>query len=242
MPFEYIPLLAKQLELYTLPRGLERFQTYLRTIVNETGDEVTLAPLVAMNPMGREHCNALLEQYLAPELDAERLAQETLAAFSSSSLFRVSLVLIDDAKGGWTNRTDCEYKARLASKPLPGQPPWITVGLWTSAPACRETVVEALHLAVSRTLYQHEYGTPKTLADLLAQEAATAPPHPPLDPDELAYTQSVLAPLLETSVDNMPVIVAALFGDTAAVSLGYPPLGLSDNAGLRLAVQDSARR
>ena len=91
MPFEYIPLLRKQLEIYTLPRGFERFQSYLQTIVNETGDNIALAPLVAMNPMGKEHCNALLEQYLAPEINAERLVEEALAEFATDAALHMSL-------------------------------------------------------------------------------------------------------------------------------------------------------
>lgn len=233
MPFEYIPLLRKQLEIYTMPRSFERFQAYLKTIVNETGDDVTLAPLVAMNPMGKEHCNALLEEYLA--LDAERLAQETLAEFATDMLYRVSLVLADDAKGGWTNRTDCEYKGRLGSRPRPHQTPWITAILWTSEPATPESVVDSIRVGVRRTLYQAQHGSPETLRDLLQQEAAVQAKFPILAPEEFAYTRDLLAPLLETPVENMPVIVAALFGDSAAAGLGYPLLGLSNNAGLALA-------
>ena len=77
----------------------------------------------------------------------------------------------------------------------------------------------------------------KALREILQQEAAAQTEFARLDIEELAYTHEVLMPHLDTPIEIMPVIVAALFGDSAAVSLGYPPLGLSDNAGLSLALQ-----
>jgi hypothetical protein len=65
---------------------------------------------------------------------------------------------------------------------------------------------------------------------VLRRAGATAPV---LDPDELAYTREVLAPLFGKS--DRPTVIAALFGDPAAHQLGYPPLGLSPRAGLALA-------
>ncbi len=57
-----------------------------------------------------------------------------------------------------------------------------------------------------------------------------------LDTDDLDYTRYVIAPYLDT--DAFPVIMAALYGDEAAHSLGYPPLGLSAYAGFALASAD----
>jgi len=48
-----------------------RFREYISTIVNGQGDDVEVFPLVAMNPMGKDHCAAQLDQYLA--LDAENI-------------------------------------------------------------------------------------------------------------------------------------------------------------------------
>jgi hypothetical protein len=48
------------------------------------------------------------------------------------------------------------------------------------------------------------------------------------------YTREVLTPLLDR--EDMPALVAALFGDAAARELGYEPLGLSPRAGLALAL------
>ncbi|MBB6051369.1 hypothetical protein [Armatimonas rosea] len=239
MSLTYVPLLQKQLELYTLPRGTERFQSYLKTMVNETGDAIDVAPLMAMNPMGKAHCNALLEAYLAPEIDAERLAEETLAELPTDAALRVSLVLVDDAKGGWTNRTDYEYKLRTQLAATLRRLGWLSVMLWTSGTPSAEAVVEATRTTLHRALHVLTHGDPTTLREVLQHEAAAQTQFPTLDPEELAYTCEILTPLLDTPTANMPVVVAALFGDSAATSLGYPPLGLSDNAGLALATQGS---
>ena len=56
-----------------LPRGMERFREYIKTMTDaETGD--LALPLVAMNPMGKDHVPALIDDYLA--LGAETIAEE----------------------------------------------------------------------------------------------------------------------------------------------------------------------
>jgi len=63
-------------------------------------------PLVAMNPMGKDHVPALIDAYLA--LDAERVAAEATAEAAKSvegghGAYTVCLVVSDDLKGGWTH-------------------------------------------------------------------------------------------------------------------------------------------
>ena len=63
---------------------------------------------------------------------------------------------------------------------------------------------------------------------------------PVLDGDDLAYTRVAIAPHLDAS--DRATLVACLFGDAAARALGYPPHGLSERAGLALALHDERRR
>src|SRR5262245_63820989 len=70
---EYTPLLQVQRDLYRLPRGWERFRAYLQTMVDPETKDIQL-PLSAMNPMGKDHVPALLDQYL--EFDADSLRSE----------------------------------------------------------------------------------------------------------------------------------------------------------------------
>ena len=57
MKLSFLPLLHVQRDLYTMPRGMDRFREYIKTMTDpETGD--LALPLVAMNPMGQEHVPA----------------------------------------------------------------------------------------------------------------------------------------------------------------------------------------
>jgi len=106
-----VPLLKVQRELYAMPRSGERFQTYLRTMVDADIGDLAL-PLVTMNPMGKDHVPALLDTLQA--IDAEAIARNviattTLAVSDVDGRFAVGLVVADDAHGGWTDRYCSEY-------------------------------------------------------------------------------------------------------------------------------------
>ncbi|MCB0062226.1 MAG: hypothetical protein KDE19_08930 [Caldilineaceae bacterium] len=89
MKIEHIPLLQIQLELHERPRDMARFREYLRTIfggdVSEENDVPQLVPLIAMNPMGREHVADRLRQLLAPYLDSEHYPTCMAAIFGDEA-------------------------------------------------------------------------------------------------------------------------------------------------------------
>ncbi len=117
MKLSFLPLLQVQRDLYALPRGMERFREYIKTMTNpETGD--LALPLVAMNPMGKDHIPALIDEYIS--LGAETIAQEAIDGATqtiavASHEFRVGVVVSDDLKGGWTNRWASEFAHRIES-------------------------------------------------------------------------------------------------------------------------------
>ncbi len=149
MKLQYVPLLQLQRDLYQMPRGRERFREYLATMVDPTTRDLKL-PLVAMNPMGKDHVPALLDELLA--LDADGIGAEAVGGAEPllahlAGEFKVALVVADDLLGGGTNRYDTEFKRRFGSKPY-HQRGWIEGGLWTSetpsAIAVREEVLTAV--------------------------------------------------------------------------------------------------
>jgi hypothetical protein len=75
MTLTFVPLLQMQRDLYALPRGMERFREYIRTMTDAATGDLAL-PLVAMNPMGKDHVPALIDDYLA--LNAEKIAQDAI--------------------------------------------------------------------------------------------------------------------------------------------------------------------
>jgi hypothetical protein len=245
MPLQFLPLLQIQRDLYGLPRGMERFREYIRTMTDaETGDMAL--PLVAMNPMGKDHVPALIDEYLA--LRAEDIAAEALAEAraravalqTSSTAYRAGLVVSDDLKGGWTNRWASEYSHRMESRPFLKRG-FITGILWTSEPVSAVVVRDALLTAIYRAEYLQAHPAPKTLGDMLEQEgfamARAGSVSPALDEEDLAYTRAVIAP--HRGATDRATLIACLYGDAAANALGYPPQGLSERAGLALALSEA---
>jgi hypothetical protein len=246
MTLELIPLLQKQREIYNLPIGFERFRSYIQAMADPNGEGLALPPLVAMNPMGKPHIAALLDQLLA--LGAEPIAAEAVAEAATRlaplpRALRVGLVVSDDLLGGWTNRYLSEASLRLDGS-YAVRHGWATVPLWTSEEWEAEAIRAATLAAIYRTCYMGRFGKPQTLEQILAQEGLVgrfaAMSAPRLDPDDLAYTREVLAAYRRAS--DFPVVFACLYGDEAARSVGYPPVGLSPRAGFALALAEAYER
>lgn len=241
MNLSLLPLLQIQRELYAIPRGFERFKTYIATMTGG-GDDLVL-PLSGMNPMGKDHIPALIDHLL--QLHAEAVAEQAIAEAEQrlpkpERMLQVGLVVIDDLLGGWTNRYFTDLQLRFEdSYTLRGG--WIVVLIWTGDTWDADAVYRAVLVAVYRVVYQAKFGLPQTLEALLAQEGAAlrfaGAISPVLDADDLAYTRSIIQPYLPAR--EYPVLVACLFGDHAARSVGYPPLGFSEYAGLALALHDA---
>jgi hypothetical protein len=241
MKLEFVPLLKVQRELYGMPRGMERFRAYLATMIDPETRDLKL-PLSGMNPMGKDHIPVLLDQYLA--MDADQIAALAIADAESrlthiQGEFKVALVLSDDAMGGWTNRYTSEFGRRFGTKAYHRRG-WLEVGLWTSEAPAAETVREQVLATIYRAAHIEQHGFAHTLRDMLAQEgfamAQAGCIEPALDADDLAYTREVIRPYLDTK--DYSTIIACLFGDEAARSLGYAPVGLSARASFALALHD----
>lgn len=243
MNFEFVPLLQLQRDLLSIPRGWARFQEYLRVILKEDRSDIRLPPLAIMNPMGKEHVSALLDTLLA--IGAEDAAANALGEASTQlagvpGTFKVGLVVADDVMGGWTNRYTAEFSHRFEGQ---GQRKrgWLAGVLWASDPPSLQGVRQEVLAAVYRASYIQQYGEARTLREMLAQEGYVMSRagclKPALDAGDLCYTREIIAPHLDAQ--DRPTIIACLFGDTAAAALGYTPQGLSERAGLALALREA---
>jgi len=246
MKFELVPTLEKLRDLYRIPLGPERFKAYIDTVVGDAQRslELHLAPLVQANPMAKAHALECLERWI--ELDVEELAREVLeeAPTQLESHFpdrtvKVGFTLLDDLKGGWTNRA-LNDAARFKTGLDLERPGWLSLRLWTSESPALEGVRPLVLESVYRAEFVLQHGDPRTLSEMMRQEglaAAFAGRTLELNRDELEYSRAVLAPYLESA--EQPTTFAGMYGDGAARELGYPPLGLSAGAGFQVGLANA---
>jgi len=239
-----VPMLRVQRALYDIPRGGERFRRYLDAMTGGTDDIVL--PLAVFNPMGKDHVATTLDLLLG--LDAEAVAIEAIDEAKHrldgvDAEFLVGLVVADDAGGGWTNRCYNEIgnHFRQASDLKRG---WAVVLCWTSEIPSREAARREVLATVYRSAYVLRHGLPGTLRQIMQQEGLAAvfagACEPTLDAEDIAYSREVIGRYLD-SVD-LPDIFACLYGDEAARSVGYTPLGLSSRAGCAVALIEAIER
>jgi hypothetical protein len=203
-------------------------------------------PLTMMNPMAKDHAAAHLDQLMA--LDAEGVAAQaiSLAGRKLESLpgeYSVALVLADDLRGGWTNRFAAEFSHRFESGRWHDRH-WIIALFWTSEPPSADGVREAVLTVIYRLAHVLSRGRARTLGERMAQEGYALESAncagPLLDNDDLAYSREVIAAYLDAQ--DMRTTIQCLFGDPAAKTLGFPPLGLSRLAGLAVTRADARGR
>jgi hypothetical protein len=105
-----------------------------------------------------------------------------------------------------------------------------------------ETIRHEVLSTAYRGIYKIQHGIPKTLhehmichgrSEVFAKIPSSKYHQILSDPEELVYTQAVLEPLRNTTIDSSKILVA-LYGDEAADALGYARLGLSAFAGFAL--------
>jgi hypothetical protein len=236
MGLEFLPLLEEQRALLNTARGFERFQQYLDTMLDAQG-EVRL-PLAAFNPMSKPHVAALLDDLIATE--AEGTVRAALAEASALlgvlvPTVRVGLVVVDDALGGWTNRymTDMDHRFDASGELKRG---FATAYIWTGEATTPDLIRAEVLGVVYRHCYKRRHGLPTTLRQMLALEGLVSRfvgKAPARGTSDLDHARALIARYLDTTLT--PSIFAALYGDDAAISVGYPPLGIPPWGGLAIA-------
>lgn len=250
MPLTYIATLPTLHQLYSMPRDMTRFNWYIETMTstNAAGKTDIVMPIGAVNPMGREHCLEAVDRLMAMDADgvaahtAHEVEQILGRNFDGAKVF---INLLDDVRGGWTQRHFSEAGYRYSSEDVMRanrERRFVLVAMWASEVErfSPERVRQQTRDAVYRYAHMQQHGRPLTLREMMVLDHLAARfaniTKPTLDADDLAYTHQVLAPYLDAS--DTPTVMAALFGDTVAETLGYPKLGLSDRAGIALAISD----
>jgi hypothetical protein len=237
MSIEVVPALRAQRDLLDLPRGMERFDAYVKTMI-DPNDRVIL-PLQTFNPMSREHVAEVLDALLdmgAEEIAAEAARDADRRIGGIERPMRLLLVVADDARGGWTDRSITDYEFRFTKKAMLGEG-WVQVIEWSSEGASVERIHRDVQAQMYRTLYLDRFGLPVTLGEMIRQEgmasAFAGSSERELAADDLEYTREAIKAHLDSK--DRGVHIACLYGDEAAASCGYAPSGFSRWAGFAAA-------
>ncbi len=230
MPFNVLPILDTMVEFYQKPISSERFQAYLQLLQGNTKGDMVL-PIGGYNPMAKPHLLDKLAELKA--LKAEEIISEVLASIhqkkslsKTDQQFQVSITIADDMLGGWTNRFTTDYDSRFKLNPLVTRH-FCVVLFWSSEVYTADLIRQRVQETVFRTLYWLEHPRPLSLADHVAQELFvvknTQFASPPLAVD-MTYLKNYYQE--HQSTDDYSVIFSFLYGDNAALQLGFKEYGV----------------
>jgi hypothetical protein len=241
------PILQDFRAIYQLNGVMERYWAYVHLMTKARHE---LLPIGDFSPMGKRQKEFL--DFLI-EMRAEDIAREVCeklgSEIESEEIFRVMLVVVDEPANGWTQRflsdADWRFCDKIEKLPKPDHNKsfdrWVSVNIWTTDDQLRpraltsESLAQHVRGAIFRAHLQRRFGYPTTLAQMIQQEGTVmrfAGESVGVNPPEIERIAFVIDPL-KSSLD-FPTNFAALYGDDAAISVGYQPLGLPPRAGFSL--------
>jgi len=210
--------------LYQMPRTFDRFKAYIKLVQEDTGTEAL--PLSRLNPMAKEHALAYVETLLAMQAEdvVATAVRDAASKLDGDDTLRSLLVLMDDAKGGWTNRAFAEFSHQYENK-YEVKHGWATVVIWTAEEPTPDLLRARAFESVYRTVDERRNGPVRTLREILDRAVRTARFAGVPSPYEDAAYRAAIAPYLDSHA--APVVMTALYGDAVGATLGYPPLGIA---------------
>ncbi len=233
MKFEIIPVIDVMLDLYSKPRSLERFKDYISTLQGNSKDDMEF-PITGFNPMAKEHVSEKLKELKA--LQAEELMKDWVSKiqWEGDQSFKVVLNLMDDLKGGWTNRFTSDYQSKFKLNGFISRG-FITPVFWSSETYSKELIIERTLEYCYRSIYWLQHPKPKTLREHLLQEIFVC--------DHVAsksfdIDEATLISLYQQHQDteDQVIISCFLYGNKANESLGNKTYGITEEfAGFKFA-------
>ena len=233
MTFELLPIIDKMLEIYQKPRNFDRFQDYLSLLQGETKGDLAV-PISGFNPMAKEH---VVEKLLElKDLKAEHIIEETIFELNKSDIlreakndiFKVSLTLSDDLKGGWTNRFTTDYDSKFKLNALINRH-FCTPVFWTSENFDSILIRERTLEYAFRTIHWLSKPKPKTLKEHVEQEVFVAKQikyQSKKEPCDVSFLNDFYEKYKET--DGCSIIFNFFYGDEASEQLGFKTYGIGE--------------
>jgi hypothetical protein len=232
MLFELLPTIDIMLALYQKPRSMERFKEYIQLLQGGTKGDLAF-PITGFNPMAKEHVVQKLTEL--KEIGAEKIIEQTLKEISTKfpspgnpAVFKVALNLMDDLKGGWTNRYTSDYDSKFKLNALIKRH-FCTPIFWTSEKYTQELITERVTEYLLRTIYWFTASKPQTLKDHIEQEKFVAKHKNKSNPGNepaIDFTTVDTFYSEHKDSDNYHIIFNFLYGDEASRSLEFPHYGI----------------
>jgi hypothetical protein len=219
------PTLERMAEIYRLGReggrGSPRFTAYLGDVDHHWG-------LAGFNPMAGAAASAAVDALLA--LNAEKLAQaaaeDALARLEWGD--RITLAVVVATPGMWTDRLATEVRHRTISERRPAHG---EILLWATDVQGADTIERESVAEAVRTMWTSLHGPARSLHAVLAREGMAYALDRATTSHESVDTRVTDAIDVLGDTATLGDIVAILYGDEAAVALGYTPLGIANGAG-----------
>jgi len=243
MKLNVVPIIQDLRDLYQIPDRMDRFHAYVALLSGKTHGEPL--PIGNFSPMGQRQADYLdcLLRIQAENMAEKAIEATTLRLRAQNVEARVMLVVVDEPRNGWTQRslTDATWRFGVQADTIPksmqpiGFRPWVSVQLWTDVEPSANYIHQETASALFRYLHRRKFGTGNTLLEMMTQEGralAFAGLSPSLGSEELEKVRAVIQPYLACS--EYPICFAALYGDDSAQAVGYEPLGMQKNAGFDL--------
>mgnify|MGYP000930834623 CR=1 FL=1 len=190
--------------------------------------------------MAKEHILEKLAELKEP--NTEQIIRDTLIELNRELsekkpqlIFKVAFNLLDDLKGGWTNRFTSDYDSKFKINALVKRNFCIPI-FWTSESYNTKKIIERTLEYCNRTISWLSHPSPKTLEEHILQEVTIAKKVNPQTINE--FDIKPLNAFYQANKDSRDYVTIFnfLYGDTATESLGNNTLGIKEEfAGFKFA-------
>lgn len=230
------PTLAMMADIYGLSREggprSPRFIAYVSHVEHNWG-------LSAYNPMAGQAVRDTVRVLIAN--DAERLAFDEASSLTARCEFDgdITIAIVVPSPGMWTDRlaTEIQHRTTGIRRPAHG-----AVMLWHGDVLDEAHMRHECAAEVVRTMWTAYHGVPSTLGSVLAREGLCYALAAEVrqdgsgasGDDDGSAVEEAIGILGDTTDQGQ--IAGVLYGDTAAATMGWSPLGLAERAGYRWAI------
>ena len=171
MKFIFTPTFEIMDEIYSLPKGMERFDRFIRKLRGNAKDDISF-PIAAYNPMAGEELHKLLKRLIKEEV--EGYVEELLLDWNNNlsnedQSLQIAVNLIDDEGGLWSQKYLTEFENRFKNQAMLRRK-MIVMNLYRSEEITKDLIKRRLDETIHRNIYQFKKRVPKQAGEHIEQE------------------------------------------------------------------------